>query len=148
MATDRRIILDGLEDKQGRALLVISALYHCHHQFSGIDVLFIDVTSPAVRGAIELLHWETGLAVRAVPDARDCAGASPFEGASLYAAIRFDSTDGLCVTEAARFRVPLLLALQFLRGQATGEHTSEQVSMLRAAHDPAVFAGHLVERMR
>lgn len=144
MAKGRRIIIDGLEDKQGRALLVISALYHCHRQLFGIEILFIDVTSPAVRGAIDLLHWETGLAVRAVPEARGHGVASLFEGASLYAAIRFDSPDGLCAAEAAQSGVPLLLAFQFLSGSST----SEQVSLLRAAHDPAVFAQHLVERMR
>ncbi|KQQ14151.1 hypothetical protein ASF53_09990 [Methylobacterium sp. Leaf123] len=97
-----------------------------------------------MRGAVDLLHWETGLDVRIPSDLSEYGGDSMFAGASLYAAIRFNSLDGLHVAEAKFFKVPLLLALQFLPESAT----SEQLALLQPAHDPALFAQHLIERMR
>ncbi|MBB2961780.1 hypothetical protein [Methylobacterium sp. R2-1] len=144
MHRKRRIIIDGLEDKQGRSLLVISALYHCHSQLSDAKIRFIDVDSGAVRGAVDLLRWETGLDVRIPVDLSEYGGGSIFAGASLYAAIRLNSLDGLHVAEAKFFNVPLLHALQFLPESATSEH----LALLQPAHDPALFAHHLIERMR
>ncbi|WP_156635627.1 hypothetical protein [Methylobacterium sp. Leaf123] len=144
MAKKRLIVIDGLEDKQGRSLLVISSLYKCRSELADTEIRFIDVDSPAVRGAVDLLHWETGLDVRIPSDLSEYGGDSMFAGASLYAAIRFNSLDGLHVAEAKFFKVPLLLALQFLPESAT----SEQLALLQPAHDPALFAQHLIERMR
>ncbi|GJE68651.1 hypothetical protein CHKEEEPN_0167 [Methylorubrum podarium] len=144
MYRKRRIVIDGLEDKQGRSLLVISALYHCRSELSDTEIRFVDVDSAAVHGAIDLLRWETGLDVRVPVDLSEYGGGSIFAGASLYAAIRFNSLDGLHAAEAKFFKVPLLLALQFLPESAT----SEQLALLRPAHDPILFAQHLIERMR
>jgi hypothetical protein len=144
MSRKRRIIIDGLEDKQGRSLLVISALYHCRSELSDAEIRFVDVSGGEVRGAVDLLRWETGLDVRIPADPSEYGGGSIFESASLYAAIRLNSLDGLHVAEAKFFKVPLLLALQFLPQSAT----SEQLVLLQPAHDPALFAQYLIERMR
>ncbi|AMB47078.1 MULTISPECIES: hypothetical protein [Methylobacteriaceae] len=144
MKTKRRVVIDGREDKQGKSLLAISALYHCRSEFSGIEIRFVDVDNASVRGAIDLLRWETGLDVSIPSDVGENTGNSIFEGANLYAAIRLNSIDGLHTAEAAFFRVPLLLALQFLPESATSEH----LALLRPAHDPALFAQYLIERIR
>ncbi|KQQ15531.1 hypothetical protein ASF59_14465 [Methylobacterium sp. Leaf121] len=144
MKRKRRVIIDGLEDKQGKSLLAISALYHCRSELSGIEIRFVDVDNAAVHGAIDLLRWETGLDVGIPSNLGENSGRSIFEGASLYAAIRLNSLDGLHTIEAAFFKVPLLLALQFLPESAT----SEQLALLRPAHDPALFAQYLIERIR
>lgn len=144
MSKRGRVFIDGLEDKQGRSLLVISALYHCRSELLGTEIQFLDVNSVAVRGAVDLLRWETGLNVGISCSRDENGGDSIFEGANLYAAIRFDSLDGLHVAEAKTHGIPLLLALQFLPRSAT----SEQLALLRSAHDPALFAQHLIERMR
>ena len=144
MNRKRRAIIDGSDDNQGRSLLVISALYHCCSELNDSDICFLNVSSAAVRGAIDLLHWETGLNVGIASYHGEDGDSSIFKDANLYAAIRFDSLDGLHVAEAKRFEIPLLLALQFLPKLAT----SEQLALLRAAHDPALFAQHLIERMQ
>lgn len=144
MKRKSRVIIDGAEDKQGRSLLVISALYHCRSELLDTEIHFVDANSLAVHGAIDLLRWETGLDVGISSCADEPGDASVFEGAKLYAAVRLDSPDGLHVAEAKQFGIPLLLALQFLPRSAT----SEQLALLRAAHDPALFAQHLIERMR
>lgn len=129
---------------QGRSLLAISALYHCRSELSDTEISFLDANSVAVRGAIDLLRWETGLDVGISSCVDELSDASVFEGAKLYAAIRFDSPDGRHVAKAKHFRIPLLLALQFLPRSAT----SEQLALLRSAHDPALFAQRLIERLR
>ncbi len=144
MNSKRRLLIDGKEDKQGRALLVISALYHCRAELFDTTICFLDVDSAAVRGAIDLLRWDSGLDICSLSRFNADNSGSIFEGASLYAAIRLSRLNGLYISEATFFKVPLLFAVQFLPQSAT----SEQVALLQSAHDPALFAQHLIERMR
>lgn len=136
--------MDGAEGTEGRALLTLSALYGCHQKLLGAQIRFVDVSTAAVSAAIEVLRWDTGLDVAVASGADVSDNQSIFFGAKLYAAIRFRSLSGLHVAEARFFNVPCLFALQFPQ-PITG---LDGLSLIQAAHDPAVFAKRVAEAIQ
>lgn len=135
------IALDGNESASGRALLCISALYHCSDRLHGVKLRLIDVADADVRLAAEALHWDVGLALDVRPADNPGKG-SPLSGVSLYAGIACGSARHLRLDEADRRHIPTMVALQF-----PGENEIPQSVALteNAAFDPKLFAEALVE---
>jgi hypothetical protein len=61
------IAFDGSESVSGRALLCLSALYHCSDRLHGVKLRLIDVAEADVRLAAEALHWDVGLTIDVRP---------------------------------------------------------------------------------
>lgn len=139
------VLLDGVEDGEGRALFLISALYHCSVDLLNCTIRVLDASQPAVIAAIALLRWDTGLDVAPVSERDVVQNTSIFRGARLYAAVRFRATTGLHLAEARFFDVPLLVALQFPDEAAIDP---DRLRLLQAAHDPAILARHIVRAVR
>jgi hypothetical protein len=134
------LVVDGVEDEQGRALFVTSALYHCVSHLQGRVVRFAGVRGIEVEIAARVLAFDTGLEVETV---ESCVRSEPeraFHGAALYAAVVFDNPSRLAVEQATAHGVPSLVAVQFPQA---GDLTAEWLTRLSAAHDPAIFASLL-----
>ena len=131
------IVFDGSESIEGRALLIISALYWCAEWLPRVQVRFCDVTSENVGIAAQQLRWDTGISVSLI---QPLETRSPLYGADLYAAIAFRSVQHLRLPEAASAGVPAFVAVQF---PSTEEFTPSLLLRQRAAFDPRVFAEDL-----
>src|SRR5687767_1741908 len=82
-----RILIDGREDDQGRALLVVSALYFSAARAMPFAFHYIDVRNPAVEAAVEVLRWDTGLNVSSA--LYGDSGPDILLGARLYVSVVF-----------------------------------------------------------
>jgi len=130
------LIADGTEGIEGRALLLISALHIAAPQVVHCDIRFAAVQNSAVKAAIDVLRWDTGLTVSIV---QEHEAPAVLAGAALYLAIAFRRTSHLALSEARHLSVPTLIAVQFpeVAAPAAGVGPPE-------AHDPALYAWHLV----
>lgn len=137
----RRLVLDGTEGIEGRALFLVSALHHAARRLIGWELMFVRADDPYVRTAIEALRWDTMLDATVVSDDQ-IAGA--LSRAELYAAVCFRGTEHLPLNDIAAAGVPTLLAIQF---PDTGRHDATALALQRAAHDPAVLGSALLDRL-
>ena len=139
------IAIDGNESVSGRALLCLSALYHCSDRLHGVRLRLIDVDDADVRLAAEALHWDVGLAIDVRPANSAADEESPLAGASLYAGIACGSARHMRLEEAERRHIPTMLAMQFPDEDEVcrGFRLKED-----AAFDPRRFATALVEAAR
>lgn len=141
------LVVYGADDRQGQALLVISALHHCGKWLAekSIRVRFIAVTHVPVRLAIEVLKAETGL--DAVIDSRLPREAADelFEGVALYVAVAFSRPGPLALAEARKRGVVCLAALQFPTDAVL---TAEFFANLRCAMDPRELARRLRQEIQ
>ena len=136
------IAFDGNESASGRALLCISALYHCADRLHELGVRLIDVADPNVLLAAETLHWDVGLKVDAWAIERAAKDGSPLAGVDLYAGIACGSAWHMRLGEAAQRHIPTFLAMQFPE-----ETWLSPAVVLRqdAAFDPRQFAQAVVK---
>lgn len=135
------IAFDGNESASGRALLCLSALYHCSDRLHGVKLRLIDVADADVRLAAEALHWDGGLAVDVRP-AESAGKGSPLAGVSLYAGIACGSARHMRLDEADRRHIPTMVAMQFPDEDEVCRGFELQED---AAFDPQLFAEALVE---
>lgn len=135
-----RIVVDGTDGIDGRALLLVSALYCGAAALADWRIDFIQARDAAVQTAIAALRWDTGLDAVALPPERDDAA---FEGARLYAAVCFRDGAHLALGAAARHDVPVLIAIQFPRA----DQGVAAIALQRAAHDPALLCAALLDRL-
>jgi hypothetical protein len=133
-----RLVADGTEGIEGRALLVLSALHHCMPWLQGWEVALVGA-EPAVLAASEALYWDTGLAISPTDDA-----ASVLAGSRLYVAVTCRTTDHLPCALLATLRVPCLIAVQFPDPML---HGAAEFALQRAAHDPVLLARLVRERI-
>lgn len=139
------IVVYGAEDRQGRALLVVSALHHCGRWLSEKDVRVRFVAAPkAVKTAVDLLRFQTGLKVRADEMRPGEAPDDVFGSAGLYVAVMFSRLGALALREARARNVPSLVAVQFPDAQQLNVSVLEN---LRAAFDPVVLSNRLCEEV-
>lgn len=138
------VVLDGSENVEGRALLLISALHHAKDALVGLPIRFVNTTDLAVAAAIELLEWDLGLDVGTVKLERGAEAAQALAGARLYAAIGFRDTRHLLDEEARSAGVPTLIALQFPDMRYLDPRGTV---MLAAAHDPAIYGRWLTKAL-
>jgi hypothetical protein len=139
---DRPVIaIDGTESVHGRALFTLSALYWCVDWLSDVEVRLIDALDDDVILAASILRAEIGADLRIQPSPREL---STLAGADIYVAAAFRSAEHLRLAEAARWRIPVMLALQF----PDPEYLGGSVLRQRAAFDPRVFAEHLYTIVR
>jgi hypothetical protein len=135
------LVVHGVEDEQGRALFVVSALYHCVDAVRERPIRFIGVQSAAVEIAVGVLHFDTGVQVEIVPEDQneDC-----LRSAALYVAVALDDdTAALAVTGVAP-QTPRLVLMQFPPYERL---TPNAIPTLGAAHSPRRFAELLRGRL-
>ncbi|WP_198157530.1 hypothetical protein [Methylobacterium nodulans] len=132
-----RLVIDGREDEQGRALFLISALHLCGPRLREVSVDVVGATDPVVPVAARALSYDTGAAVRFFIDEE---GRSVLDGARLYASIRFNCADHPLLTAAEQIGIPTVVAVQFPRPTPGRPQTLRSV---RAAHDTRRLANLL-----
>jgi hypothetical protein len=137
----RRLVLDGIEGVEGRALFLVSTLHHAASQLIGWELMFIRAGDPYVRTAIEALRWDTMLDATTVSDD---AILNAFSRAELYVAVCFRDTAHLPLDHVAAAGVPTLLPIQF---PDIARHGATALALQRAAHDPAVLCSALLDRL-
>jgi hypothetical protein len=137
----RRLVLDGTEGVEGRALFLVSALHHAARQLAGWELMFTRAGDPYVRTAIEALRWDTALDASAISGD---AIASALSRAELYVAVCFRDTAHLPLDRVAAAGVPTLLPIQF---PDVDRHGAAALALQRAAHDPAVLCSALLDRL-
>lgn len=135
------LVCDGREDAEGRALFLISALHVCHEALRDVEVRFVDVEADAVKIAIETLHWETGLTLTQVPPD---AAIDFWVGAAVFCSVVLQECCSRYLKGALARGIPLLVARQF---PVKGNTCASDLAMVRAAHDPAIYAEHLVRTL-
>ena len=135
------MVVHGGEDEQGRALFVVSALYHCLDALRDRTVRFVGVDTAAVEFAIGVLAFETGVQTEIVPGGHEYEG---LRDAALYAAVAFDDDATALSVLGGQAKLPYLVALQFPPYERM---TTQYVSLLHAAHSPRRFAGLLASRL-
>lgn len=136
------LVVFGAEDRQGRALQVISALHHCAAWLvrRGIRVRFVAAT-PEVCTAAQVLHAQTGLEVSCDAVLPADAPDEVFAHAALYVAVVFSTPGKALALKAAQARaVPVLLAVQFPEVE---RFTAEVLENLGAAFDPLELAARI-----
>jgi hypothetical protein len=131
-----KIVVDGREGEEGRALMVLSALHHCAETLAGQPILFADVESSAVAIGVEVLRWETGLEVAyARPGAP-----VPLQPGCLFAAILCHGLPWPRYSAVLGSGMRTLIAVQFPPLDAE----PATLALLAAAHDPRRFADRLI----
>jgi hypothetical protein len=128
----RLLIVDGADDKEGRGLMVLSALSLVAGELTGVEVRILNGDEPVVRTAAEVLSRDTGLSVSVAPRSADSM--REMEAAALYVAVVASPAARLAV-ERVSAHVPAIVAVQF-PGKGVDAYT---LSLLRAAHDPRVL---------
>jgi hypothetical protein len=136
------LVLDGREDIDGRALLLMSALHHVGPDLHRFRLRFADVASEAVRLAINLLRWDLGLDAAESPDAEVEAN---LPDTRLYLSISFAEPTWPRLAQMKAAGVPTLAARQF---PPDIQSNAEAMTLTRAAHDPKVFATRLARTVR
>jgi hypothetical protein len=129
------IAIDGREGDEGRALLAVSALYHCADTLLDCPILFVDVESAAVEIAVEVLRWDTGLQVTTSPPQARVS----MERMRLLAAIVRQGLPWPRLQAVRHAGLATLIAVQFPPPFPDGE----TLGLLPAAHDPCRFAERL-----
>lgn len=137
----RRIVLDGIEGAEGRALLLVSALHHAASGLLHCQLLMVRAQDRAVRAAVEALRWDTGLDISAVDEPYSSA---TLQDAALFAAIGSRTVHYLPLQQLAACGVPTLIALQFPSADTIDR---QFLPLQRAAHDPRVFAGTMLAKV-
>lgn len=122
-----KLVLDGTEGMEGRALLLVSALHRRAARFAGVALTMIG-DDPAVLAAIAVLRGDTGLHVALHDDPR-----AALRGASLFAAVAFRDTAHLPLHALHASGVRSLIAIQF---PDLTRHGPATLALQRAAHDP------------
>ena len=130
----KRILVDGQEGVEGRALMTLSALHHSAGALRGHFIEVIHCDDPAVSVAAAALAADEGLSIACYPSSESPAR---WAGAHLYVSIRFRNLDGAANAEAYHNRIPALVALQFPHADLFDSPVMRRV---RAAHDPALMA--------
>jgi hypothetical protein len=132
--TSKRILIDGQEGTEGRALMTMSALHLCAPALRrhALDVVSCD--DPAVMVAAALLAADEHLDVTCF---RSEESAARWDGAGLYISTRYRDADAVACRLAERHHVVPLVALQFPPEPLFGLPLMRRV---RAAHDPALLA--------
>ena len=131
-----RVVVDGQEGTEGRALMVLSALHLHARSLRGVEVEIIDVSGPEVFIASEVLAYDEGLCVTAYAEVDS---GERLGDADLYVAIAFGRLDHLRLVEAASWGVPCLVASQFpADADMVLPHGSIPAGP-EMAHDPARF---------
>jgi len=138
------LIINGREDEQGRALFVISALYHCIDLLQNRAVRFLTVDSIEVDIAIRNLEFDTGLRVAISTVPLSATEDSFFRGAGLYVAVAFDNDEGLHLWGTGGAPIPQLIPMQF---PPVERMNSAAACHLHAAQDPAILAQLIRERL-
>lgn len=130
------LLFDGAESTNGRAMMVISALYHTVQWISAYRIVFANVTDPNVAIALAAFTYDTGEPVETLQTISD----EDFRDVTLYAGVAFRSAAHMRIDAAAAARVPVLLAIQYPERRWT---TPSTIMHARAAFDPGIFAQHL-----
>lgn len=135
-----RIVLDGTDGVEGRALLMVSAMYHAAAALADWQIDFVHAHDAVVQAAIAALRWDTGMDANVLSPQQT---RTAFCGAHLYAAVCFRDSAHLDLAAAARLEVPTLIAIQFPQVA----HGAPVLALQRAAHDPAVLGAALLARL-
>jgi hypothetical protein len=128
------LVVDGADDREGRGLMVLSALSLVAGELTGVEVRILNGDEPVVRTAAEVLSRDTGLSISVAPRSADAT--REIEAASLYVAVVVSPAARRAV-EPVSAHVPAIVAVQF-PGADVNAHS---LSLLRAAHDPRVLGG-------
>lgn len=136
------LLVYGAEDRQGRALLVVSALHHCGAWLAEqkVPVRFVAVNQ-MVRVALEDLRFRSGLKVSVDEATPEEDPERVFRNAGLYVGVVFSCLQPLALKEAQARRIPCLTAVQFPQDE---QLDLKRVENLRCAFDPL----ELSERLR
>lgn len=136
-----RLVADGTDGMDGRALLLVSALHRGAKRMAQWEILFVSCRDPSVQTAIEALRWDTGLDVSVIPEGGEGRALS---GAQLFAAVAFRDVEYLPLGAIVSHSVPMLVAIQF---PDPARHGAAVFALQRAAHDPERLAAALVARI-
>ena len=134
------LVVNGLEDEQGRALFVTSALHLCAAHFRHLLIRYVAVRSTPVEIAAQALAFDTGLAVEWSDVHPEVSPDQAFRDALVYAAVAFDDVTGFGFTQAGERGVLGCVAVQFPKAEL---FPGVWAANLSAAHDPAIFGGLL-----
>jgi hypothetical protein len=136
------LVIDGTDDLEGRGLFLLSALTFVVDALRDIPITILAGDDPVVRTAALCLRCDTSLRIE-IADANDEPGTA-MHGASLFAAVTFQSALSPYLPAALHAHVPILLAVQF-----PAEHvvTPSLMALVRAAHDPRVLGATIVSRL-
>lgn len=136
-----RLVIDGREDEQGRALHLISSLHLCGSRLREVSIDIVGATAPVVPVAALALGYDTGADVRLLAEDE---GESALVGASLFASVTLDHAEHALLTAAASRAVPTIVAVQFPR---RSEGLTQTINLARAAHDTRQMAELLAARL-
>jgi len=128
----RLLVVDGADDREGRGLMVLSALSLIARELNGVEVRIVNGDDPVVRTAAEVLGWDWGLSVSIAPHSADAT--SEIQAASLYVAVVASPAARLAVQRVSA-NVPAIVAVQF----PGAEFDAHALSLHRAAHDTRVL---------
>jgi len=126
------LVVDGADDKEGRGLMVLSALSLIADELTGVAVRILNGDEPVVRTAAEVLSRDTGLSISVAPRSTDAT--RELEAATLYVAVVASPVAQRAV-ERMSAHVPAIVAVQF----PGADLNARTLSLLRAAHDPRVL---------
>lgn len=135
--TNKVLVINGLEDEQGRALFVTSALYHAADFLRHLKIRYIAVQSAAVEIAAQVLAFDTGLSVKYSSVDPEESPAQAFQNAVLYVAVAFSDLTRFGFPQATSLGVTGCVAIQF---PPENNLPATWAANLSAAHDPALFA--------
>ena len=132
-----RLVIDGREDEQGRALHLISSLHLCGPRLSEVSIDVIGATAPVVPVAALALGYDTGADVRLIAGEE---GEKALIGANLYASVTFDCAEHPLLIAAEMRAIPMIVAVQF---PLRSEGLTQAIKSARAAHDTRHLANIL-----
>jgi hypothetical protein len=136
-----RLVINGADDLHSRGLLLLSALALAADQLAGVQVHILNGHDEVLRTAAACLTWDTGLHISSAPP--DANPYAELAGATLYVAVATRSAAGLPLAAAEAVGVPSMVPVQF-PGPDTDART---LSLVRAAHDPRLLAGLILDRL-
>lgn len=130
---DRLLVVDGLENMQGRGLLTISALTLIAGSLDNVPVAVLTHGDPVVSTAAQCLQHDRALRLAVVED--DSRALATLHRARLYVAVGFKAFVSPYHAQAIALGIPMLVVVQFPEVRASGH----LLSQVRAAHDPRVL---------
>lgn len=133
-----RLLIDGREDSQSKALVVISALHLLARQVPICALNVVAATPHVVDVAVSAFAWDTGVDV-AFFDETELRVA--MEGSDMAIAVRFSSVPAELERECLRANKPMIAVIQFPSLASGGS----QVGNRLAAHDTGALARLIAE---
>lgn len=140
---NKEIIIHGVDDAEGRALLCVSALHHCGKRLHerGYVARFIATSSMDVVTALQDLRFRTGLGFTINTQSPSELANTYFEQADLYIGLATSDLAGISLPESQASLIRCIVATLFPRAD---ELTPDSIATLPLAFDPKLLAERII----